>query len=90
MTEDQEILPHKSRKNTRRWCKGKVGREHSPVVQHQKERNGWRKAWTCGPRKWGISAGRWGCWHEEVCTTCGKVLRWTLGDECPDRPRQEG
>ena len=30
MTTDYESPPHRSKKNTKRWCKGKVGREHVP------------------------------------------------------------
>lgn len=28
-----ESVPHRSRKNTRRWCRGKVGVEHRPGVR---------------------------------------------------------
>lgn len=71
------------KKDTRRWCKGKRGREHTPTTQLVSERNGWRRG-ACGISLW-ISAGQWWCRHEEICTTCGKVLRWTLGIDCPDR-----
>lgn len=82
---DDEVMPHKSKKNTRRWCKGKVGREHTPEIRHTGERNGWAKGWVCGPRRWGLKG--WSCHHEEICTTCGKLLRWTLGGDCPDLDR---
>ena len=31
MSFDDETPKHRSKKNTNRWCKGKVGREHIPV-----------------------------------------------------------
>jgi hypothetical protein len=31
MSKDDEIPKHRSYKNTRRWCKGKVGVEHKPI-----------------------------------------------------------
>ena len=31
-----EATPHRSRKNRRRWCGGKVGREHQPVIRISK------------------------------------------------------
>lgn len=79
----------KARKDTRRWCRGKVGVEHVPEV-------------TAG--HWALSLGRrchrseewslrlwpdrpWACVHQRSCASCGKVLVPTLPwRECPDLP----
>jgi hypothetical protein len=29
--EESEVPKHKSSKNTRKWCKGKEGKEHNPI-----------------------------------------------------------
>ena len=29
-----EVAPHRSKKDTRRWCRGKVGREHVWETRH--------------------------------------------------------
>jgi hypothetical protein len=46
---DSEVGKHRSSKNTRRWCKGVVGREHKPeCVPHGEQSRGydWRN-WQC-------------------------------------------
>lgn len=64
-------VPHQSGKNTKRWCRGKVGVEHMPK---------------CVPYK-GTSAPEYAkTWRELVCTRCGKQLAcwipilWMRGD----------
>lgn len=65
------------RKNTKEWCKGKVGRPHVGEIRFNPI---WGSA-TCGP-SWG---SRWFCHHAEICKNCGKRLRWSVGKgECPD------
>jgi len=51
------------KKNTRRWCKGKEGREHKPKCMPH-------------PRFLAGSAGQnlYEGWFDLVCTECGKVL----------------
>lgn len=73
----------KSKKNTKRWCKGKVGREHVPEIR-------FNEMWRSLDRKCGARVRFWGggCYHEEACSGCGKILRWALPwGECPDNPR---
>lgn len=77
-------LPHKpkSKKDTRRWCKGKVGREHTPAIErsHGERYPNGRPCQRIEGYTWAL-----GCHHHEVCTTCGKILRWTIPyEECPD------
>jgi hypothetical protein len=80
------------RKPTNKWCKGKVGREHTPelVINHNYTRPGWTcgwkeiMAWRNGERghwKWHYS-----CKHSYRCTTCGKYTEdWLKNkEECPE------
>lgn len=47
-------------KNSKRWCRGKVGKEHTP------------KCMKCGDvKRWGFSGLTW---RVLVCTTCGREL----------------
>ncbi|WIB65446.1 hypothetical protein [Curtobacterium sp. MCBD17_040] len=78
--------PHR-RKNTKRWCKGHVGREHTPIIRINTR---WTRVYTCGlprPGTFDYLFGRdrdWTCYHEEACSRCGKVLRLSLPkSECP-------
>jgi hypothetical protein len=78
--------PHR-RKNTKRWCKGHVGRAHTLAVRTSTR---WTRTYTCGlPQQGSFNTlfGRdndWTCYHEQACTTCGKVLRWSIPkSECP-------
>lgn len=71
------------RKNTRRWCRGKVGVPHTLAVREgdPKERvPEWFKR--CGPNPW---TGRWRCAEQEYCTSCGKIMRRRV-DHCSKRP----
>jgi hypothetical protein len=83
-----------ARKNTRSWCKGKVGVEHIPVLvlDHTDPQFGkappcrWAVGWSSTARK---DVVYWRCPHHEVCGRCGKVLRdrWSVSiTECPDYP----
>lgn len=80
------------KKNTKRWCKGKVGREH--VIDIRKIRwvqsritvsCGWRARWDYRSRGWDYDNPRWACHHEEYCTVCGKITKHhPTPTECPD------
>ncbi len=85
-----ETPQHRSRKNTRRWCRGKAGVEHQlAVVKHAYI--GPPEDRTCLWWPWGKEKYRtWHCCHVERCTECGKNLRHLVGRECPDwKPRDE-
>lgn len=96
MRERQEPAPDKpvggkrKRKDTKRWCKGIVGREHQPeiVLAH------WVGGKGCEPKRgfytssWFYGDGPWVCRHQEVCGVCRKVLQFLLDPaRCPDRPK---
>ena len=51
------------RKNTRRWCKGIVGREHTIEVG------------IAAPR-WNLFRSGAPIWIVDKCTTCGKEFNW--------------
>lgn len=79
MGDDDRVRPSHKRKDTKRWCKGKVGREHFTAIQRS--------------QIFGIDhpchvgyMGKWVCYHNVVCTVCGKILKeWGYGFDCPDR-----
>jgi len=78
------------RKNTRDWCKGKVGREHELGITLGSYpwclRDGgcrWLARWSLREETW---TAQWVCAHHESCSRCGKVFRepWDLAAaECP-------
>jgi hypothetical protein len=49
--EGQEVPTHNKKKNTKRWCKGKVGREHKFELVQQRF---WtlHKCSVCGKQEW--------------------------------------
>lgn len=68
----------KKKKNTKKWCKGKVGVEHEPVIElNTKHMYGSNYGKKCRPDVW------WGCYHHEVCKNCGKELKLFFSS-CPD------
>lgn len=78
---DEDVLPARyrgRRKNTARWCRGKVGVAHVPVIVLGQY--GGTKG--CGPSNGLPDNARWVCWHIEACQTCGKHLKSTV--PCPD------
>jgi len=80
--EPERETPHIGRrKNTKRWCRGKVGREHvSGIVKDPQLLFGQADRPCALDRRW------FPCIHMERCTVCGKVLRrWLPADECPER-----
>lgn len=82
---DPPPRPQRRRKNTRRWCRGKEGVEHVTEVRLSKDatyRAERGMPSTCYRAEW--YDRRWWCSHEEVCIKCGKIIRWTLDDDCPN------
>lgn len=55
---DDEIPKHKSKKDKRRWCGGKVGREHDPMWEHSRKHL----------RSENVE------WYEFYCQRCNKSL----------------
>lgn len=93
-----EVAPHRSRKNTRRWCRGKVGIEHVLDVPTLKS---WIYAvygerddrLPCHWVNWGKKP-YWICQHQVRCVLCGKIMtHYMVKTECPDyeaRPDVDG
>lgn len=75
----------RAKKDTKRWCRGKVGVEHQKTVvmgqnySYPCKDGGWFDRET---RTW-HSSGRWICWHVIACENCGKQFVGKV--ECPDR-----
>lgn len=70
---DDEPRPHRSHKNTKRWCKGKEGIEHTPTIELDKnyafmERSDKPRCSTDSKILW------MNCTHHVVCKKCGKIL----------------
>lgn len=71
------------KKDTRRWCRGKVGVEHELEVNLQT----WALSmkYKCGWRKWRRDVPHWSCYHQSRCVKCGKIMEhWLSKDTCPD------
>lgn len=76
----------KPKKNTRRWCRGKEGQEHTPGLRLSNVAQIWidrgRPEVVCD-----ISWGRDWCDHQRYCTQCGRIIDYFIPrDQCPDRP----
>lgn len=72
------------KKDTKRWCRGKVGVEHE-IETRLESAILWRdKTTPCG---WSYGARNRKSWfwcaHEDKCTRCGKTL-WLKPEDCPD------
>ena len=87
------------KKNTKDWCKGKVGREHLPVVARNHSYGHLPScAWV--PRFARDESGAYvpngyfyRCTHALQCQVCGKYLTYILdADDCPtitERPTDD-
>ena len=64
----QDAVPRqRSNKPTRRWCKGKVGREHEwKVIQPLPGLSSWHRRYVC-----------------DCCKVCGKRVRYRFDDGLP-------
>lgn len=81
--QDREKPAH-ARKDRKRWCGGKVGREHTTVIAVPENAFIYGRV-TCRWAPW--STPFYACRHVELCTTCGKHVRPFLEPaECPDYP----
>lgn len=78
----------KAKKNTKRWCRGRVGREHQLAII-----DGEKWSSPCGPVSdvpfWVLDKNEavepyWSCRHQMVCTACSKILEYFLPNyRCP-------
>jgi len=70
-------------KDTKRWCKDKLGRGHLIVVKVGK--HDYQNKACHEDLRWAWLNGRWRCFHVRECENCGKVLAMSA-DACPDKP----
>jgi len=77
-----------ARKDRKRWCRGRVGREH---VLGEPQLSNWGTEATrrlsegqkpCLRPEW--YPRYWLCLHEVRCVTCGRIMRRLRDSECPD------
>jgi hypothetical protein len=80
--DERETMPHRAKKNRRRWCRGKPGNDHAPHVVFKPYGSFTCKWVTIIRGSW--QPGYWTCYHREECQLCGKVLNDRV--TCPDRP----
>lgn len=75
-----EPRPQRAKKDTKKWCRGKVGISHQPVSARRQYGDRFPCHVSDGPR------GRYiHCWHQEECASCGKILNyWPDRKLCPD------
>lgn len=92
-----ETPPTRSRKDRRRWCRGKVGVGHNVDYAYQKDHRWRTTADRALPRcRWHYNKYNnkwwWHCEHTRACTECGRIFdgKWSgLGRKCPDyKPRE--
>lgn len=78
-----------NKKDKKKWCKGKVGREHDYHIGLPTwAKSGPYKEWHCDP--WDTVTGlRWYCRHVMICSKCGKNKDLPSA-QCPDRPEDDG
>jgi hypothetical protein len=93
MTETgEEPSRHRSRKNRRRWCRGKEGAEHAPAIRRSKRLRPLRCHWEekshwayylLGDKVQATWEGTgnffYRCYHEDYCASCGKILSSHFG-----------
>lgn len=83
--ETDDWKPSHKKKNTKKWCKGKVGVEHEPVVELDKN-YGWLDNSghaRCTVPEPDDDRPLWmNCTHTVVCKNCEKVLKMHP-DVCP-------
>lgn len=84
-----EQHPRSARKDTKRWCRGKAGVEHEPVISKRRGEP-WSTRGCHPPDAWQLRVWpfrTWICVHDERCGNCGRVLRrYLTARECPDHP----
>lgn len=70
-----ERTPHRAKKDRKRWCGGRKGREHMPEVTLPPNVPGWKKEYCKPAPDWAV---RWGwrifCDHAIICKSCGRVM----------------
>lgn len=98
--DDEQPTPHRRRRPTRKWCKGKVGVQHTPEIRLESyveslmryPRIVSRGRLIPAPNQacrwvnhWRKDDWHYHCSHQRWCTTCGKILKTRLEPrECPD------
>lgn len=78
------VRPIPGKKDTRRWCKGVVGREHVPETVLDHHEHGWHGDRECRWFAFSSEGRLWICRHVVQCSVCGKHLKTSLHKEdCP-------
>lgn len=94
--DDELPQPHRRRRNTKQWCRGKVGEKHQLGVRVKRNIASWRYPHDgesrarpgrghCGWSWWAwrlYDDWYYSCGHEKYCTKCGKIF--PIEGECPE------
>lgn len=78
--------PSPSKKDRRRWCRGKPGVEHDPRLVLP---SGAGPGRPCRPAETWVADKQyldWSCDHAMVCARCQRIMWRGLGADCPDYP----
>lgn len=88
------VVPQRGHKDRKRWCGGKVGREHQPEIVLYHGVSGFecrwipRFMWRYGERTLISERGHYLCRHAIRCSKCGRYMEVFLSvDKCPDAPK---
>lgn len=86
---DLDLPRGRVRKERRRWCRGKVGVEHTLAIRPNDPKWHYSKQ-ECGYSK-NLPRKPWLCYEQEFCTDCGKILQHSIGTAaCTVRRASEG
>lgn len=88
----EESRASPARKNTRKWCRGKVGIPHQPTITMDKGWRSWMGTLVGSPKcRWWTSMWRgnkdldYRCGHQRTCVACKKVLDHRVEPKfCPE------
>jgi hypothetical protein len=80
----REIRPG-NHKSTKKWCKGKLGKQHKVELVVPPNIPGWKRE-GCRWASWQCKDGYrfYLCNHVWICTECGKHVKDTKRTDCPD------
>lgn len=82
LASDEESPRFNRRKNTRKWCKGKRGVKHTPILSKESYKCYWYAYYAWDSKE---ENATYQCNHKKSCSVCGIVLEWSIVDktECP-------
>lgn len=71
---------YSARKDTRKWCRGKPGIPHKPVIVKVP----WGQQHGLKCKSTDVMVGWRHCWHQIECAVCGKFIADVDPADCPE------